>query len=146
MLRIGGNAQELLAEVVSLDGDRVVCLPLGPLSGVGIGNPVINTGRPLQITVGDSLRGRVLDGLGRPMDGGPPLTDGQRVSVELAPPSALERDLIRSPMQLGVRALDTTVPVGQGQRLGIFAGSGVGKSSLLSMIARGTTAEINVVA
>jgi flagellum-specific ATP synthase len=146
MLRIGGNAQELLAEVVSLDGDRVVCLPLGPLSGVGIGNPVVNTGRPLQITVGDSLRGRVLDGLGRPMDGGPPLTDGQRVSVELAPPSALERDLIRSPMQLGVRALDTTVPVGQGQRLGIFAGSGVGKSSLLSMIARGTTAEINVVA
>ncbi|MFL6142452.1 MAG: FliI/YscN family ATPase [Labedaea sp.] len=146
LVRIGSGERELQAEVVSLNHDRVVCLPLGTLGGVGIGDPVVNTGRPLQLTVGDSLRGRVLDGFGRPMDGGPPLTAGERVSVDLAPPSALERGLIREPMQLGVRALDTAVPVGQGQRVGIFAGSGVGKSSLLSMIARGTAAEINVVA
>ncbi|HEU5474213.1 MAG TPA: FliI/YscN family ATPase [Actinophytocola sp.] len=145
LVRIGGSA-DLLAEVVSLDTDRVVCLPLGPLGGVGIGNPVVNTGRPLQIGVAESLRGRVLDGLGRPMDGGPPLGEVVRVPVDLPPPSALERDLISKPMQLGVRAMDTAVPVGQGQRVGIFAGSGVGKSSLLSMIARGTAAEINVVA
>ncbi|OLF19357.1 FliI/YscN family ATPase [Actinophytocola xanthii] len=146
LVSIGTRPDDLLAEVVALGTDRVVCLPLGPLRGVGIGSPVVSTGAPLRVQVGDSLRGRVLDGLGRPMDGGPPLTDTEPVTVDLAPPSALDRQLISEPLQLGVRALDTAVPCGQGQRIGIFAGSGVGKSSLLSMITRGTSAQITVVA
>ncbi|GLW93143.1 FliI/YscN family ATPase [Actinokineospora globicatena] len=146
LVRIGPEEQPLLAEVVALDHERVVCLPLGPLGGVGVGSPVVNTGGPLRIAVGEELRGRVLDGLGNPMDGGPPLTGLARVSVDMAPPSAMERSLISEPLQLGVRALDTMVPCGHGQRIGIFAGSGVGKSSLLSMITRGTQAEITVIA
>jgi flagellum-specific ATP synthase len=146
LIAIGTRPDQLLAEVVALGADGVVCLPLGTLRGIGIGSPAVNTGSPLRVGVGEALRGRVLDGLGRPVDGGPPLVTAESVPVELAPPNALERQLITEPLQLGVRALDTAVPCGQGQRIGIFAGSGVGKSSLLSMITRGTAAEITVVA
>jgi flagellum-specific ATP synthase len=145
LLRVG-DGPPMLAEVVALDGEQLNCLPLGPLAGVGAGSPVVNTGGPLQVPVGDGLRGRILDGLGRPMDGLGPLRDCGWVGVDAAPPSALERQRISAPMALGVRALDTLVPVGRGQRLGIFAGSGVGKSTLMSMITRGTDAEINVIA
>jgi len=140
------DSREVLAEVVALDGDRLSCLPLGPLAGIGAGSTVVNTGRPLQVPVGDGLRGRILDGLGRPMDSLGPLRGCSWVGVDASPPSALERQRISKPMALGVRALDTLVPVGRGQRLGIFAGSGVGKSTLMSMITRGTDAEINVIA
>nr|WP_240948375.1 FliI/YscN family ATPase [Planosporangium mesophilum] len=140
-----GGAQ-VPAEVVALDSDRLTCLPLGPLDGIGAGNPVVSSGGPLQVTVGDHLRGRVLDGLGRPMDGGPPLFGGERVGVDLPAPNALARGRVCEPLSLGVRAMDTLIPAGRGQRMGIFAGSGVGKSSLLSMITRGTEAEISVIA
>ncbi|WP_432830391.1 FliI/YscN family ATPase [Dactylosporangium sp. CA-092794] len=133
------------AEVVSITGDRLACLPLGPLAGIGAGSPVASTGRPLDIPVGPQLRGRVLDGLGRPMDGGPALIGLDRVPVENDAPVALARGRVLEPLSLGVRALDTLVPCGRGQRMGIFAGSGVGKSSLLSMITRGTDAEISVI-
>jgi flagellum-specific ATP synthase len=145
LLQIGDGADAVLAEVAALDGDRLSCLPLGPIAGLGTGNPVVSTGGPLRVAVGPDLRGRILDGLGRPMDGGPPLR-GELVSVEAAPPSAMERQLVDAPVSLGVRVLDTLVPCGRGQRMGIFAGSGVGKSTLLSMITRGTSAELNVVA
>jgi flagellum-specific ATP synthase len=135
----------VLAEVAALDGERLSCLPLGPLAGLGTGSPVVSTGAPLRITVGPDLRGRILDGLGRPMDGGPPLR-GDLVGVDTPPPSALDRQLVAEPLPLGVRVLDTLVPCGRGQRLGIFAGSGVGKSTLMSMITRGTSAELNVIA
>jgi flagellum-specific ATP synthase len=101
---------------------------------------------PLQVPVGEALLGRVLDGLGRPVDGGPPL--GSRVSyVDLASetPHALSRTRVEEPLTFGVRALDTLVPCGKGQRLGIFAGSGVGKSSLLAQITRGTDADVRVI-
>lgn len=145
LLRMGEGDEAVLAEVAALDGDKLSCMPLGPLAGIGTGTPVTNTGGPLRVPVGPDLRGRILDGLGRPMDGGPPLR-GELVSIEAAPPSAMERQLVDAPMPLGVRVLDTLVPCGRGQRIGIFAGSGVGKSSLMSMITRGTSAEINVVA
>jgi flagellum-specific ATP synthase len=145
LLRMGEGDEAVLAEVAALDGDKLSCMPLGPLSGIGTGTPVTSTGGPLRVSVGPDLRGRILDGLGRPMDGGPPLR-GELVSIEAAPPSAMERQLVDAPMPLGVRVLDTLVPCGRGQRIGIFAGSGVGKSSLMSMITRGTSAEINVVA
>ncbi|GIE97869.1 FliI/YscN family ATPase [Paractinoplanes rishiriensis] len=145
MLQMGEGPQTVYAEVAAIDGDKLSCLPLGPLAGIGAGTPVVSTGGPLRVAVGPDLVGRILDGLGRPMDGGPPLR-GEQVSIEAAPPSAMERQLVDAPMPLGVRVLDTLVPCGRGQRIGIFAGSGVGKSSLMSMITRGTTAEINVVA
>ncbi|GAA3273174.1 FliI/YscN family ATPase [Dactylosporangium vinaceum] len=133
------------AEVVSLNGDRLACLPLGPLTGIGTGSPVASTGAPLQIPIGPQLRGRILDGLGRPMDGGPALIGLEHFPVENEAPIALERGRVQQPLSLGVRALDTLVPCGRGQRMGIFAGSGVGKSSLMSMITRGTDAEISVI-
>jgi flagellum-specific ATP synthase len=145
LVRIGEGDGEVLAEVAAIDGNRLSCMPLGPIAGLGAGSPVANTGGPLRVAVGPDLRGRILDGLGRPMDGGPPL-HGDLVGIDAAPPSAMERQLVDAPMPLGVRVLDTLVPCGRGQRIGIFAGSGVGKSTLMSMITRGTAAELNVVA
>lgn len=140
--------ESLLAEVIALRAEGAVCLPLGTLNGVRIGDHVRNTGGPLQVLVGEALRGRVLDGLGRPIDGGPPLTGLglEAVTVDASAPNALQRPRITEPLGLGVRALDALVPCGRGQRIGIMAGSGVGKSSLLSMIARGTEAEVSVIA
>jgi flagellum-specific ATP synthase len=145
LLQMGSGPDAVFAEVAALDGDTLSCLPLGPIAGLGAGTPVVSTGGPLRVAVGPDLRGRILDGLGRPMDGGPPLR-GEMVSIEAAPPSAMPRQLVDVPMPLGVRVLDTLVPCGRGQRIGIFAGSGVGKSTLMSMITRGTSAELNVVA
>jgi flagellum-specific ATP synthase len=146
LVYVGEGDSAIPAEVVSIDGDRLACLPLGALTGVGTGSPVTSTGAPLQIAVGPQLRGRILDGLGHPMDGGPPLTELDLVPVENEAPDALSRSRVSQPLSLGVRALDTLVPCGRGQRIGIFAGSGVGKSSLMSMITRGTDAEISVIA
>ncbi len=140
------TADGLLAEVVSLQDDRLVCMPLGPLAGVRVGTAVTDHGGPLQVPVGSALLGRVLDGLGRPLDDGPPLDACPQVSVEGTPPHPLRRSRIDMPLSLGVRALDTLVSVGRGQRLGVFAGSGVGKSSLLSMLARGSDADVTVLA
>jgi flagellum-specific ATP synthase len=146
LVEVSPGRRPLLAEVVAVHRDRLTCMPLGDLSGVRSGTPVRPTGRPLQVPVGESLLGRVLDGLGRPLDGGPPL--GSLVSyVDLTSetPNALTRARVSRPLATGVRALDTLVPVGRGQRLGIFAGSGVGKSTLLSQITRGTDADIRVI-
>jgi flagellum-specific ATP synthase len=146
LVHIGSDDAPVLAEVVAVDGDRLTCLPLGPLTGIGAGSPAVATGGPLRIPVGADLRGRVLDGLGRPIDGGPPLSALATVAVDAEPPNALQRRLVREPMPLGIRAMDTLIPAGRGQRIGVFAGSGVGKSSVMSMITRGTEAEITVVA
>ncbi|HEY0532360.1 MAG TPA: FliI/YscN family ATPase [Actinoplanes sp.] len=145
LLRLGDGPGAVLAEVAALDGDRLSCLPLGPIAGLSAGTPAVSTGGPLRVAVGPDLKGRILDGLGRPMDDGPPLR-GELVGIDAAPPSAMDRQLVDAPMPLGVRVLDTLVPCGRGQRIGIFAGSGVGKSTLMSMITRGTSAELNVVA
>lgn len=139
----------VLVEVVASSSDGLVCLPLGRTTGIEAGTHVRHTGGPLQVSVGDALRGRVLDGLGRPIDGGPPLGSLpglETVDVEADAPHALARPRIDHQLGLGVRALDALVPCGRGQRIGIMAGSGVGKSSLLSMVARGTDAEVSVIA
>jgi flagellum-specific ATP synthase len=150
IVRIESGRGTISAEVVAVGGSvgqaQLTCMPLGPVHGIRAGASVSPTGSPLKIPVGASLRGRVLDGLGRPLDGGPPLFDCEQVEVEASAPNALLRQRVDAPLSLGVRALDTLVPCGRGQRLGVFAGSGVGKSSLLSMIARGTHAEISVIA
>ena len=121
-------------------------MPLGVTTGVSPGTRVISTGRPLQVPVGMELKGRVLNGLGEPIDGGAPIDALASVSIDNTAPSPLSRQRIHEQLQLGVRAIDALTPVGHGQRMGIFAGSGVGKSTLLSMIARNTTADVVVVA
>ena len=139
------NRAPVAAEVVGFREGRTLLMPLGELHGIGPGTRVLATGAPFRITVGDGLLGRVVDGLGMPDDGGPePL--GVARSTIAAPPAALSRPRITERVGLGVRALDGLVPCGRGQRLGIFAGSGVGKSSLLGMIARSTNATVNVIA
>ncbi|MGD2204042.1 FliI/YscN family ATPase [Microbacterium maritypicum] len=134
------------AEVVAIGEGGLRCMPLAPVAGLTVGAPVRSRGGALRVPTGAALLGRVLDGLGRPIDGRGPLTGAVPVSLDHAPPSIMGRDRIDSPLPLGVRALDTLVSVGRGQRVGLFAGSGVGKSSLLSMIARGTEAEVTVIA
>src|SRR5690348_1235601 len=146
LVEVDPGGRRLLAEVVAVARDRLTCMPLGDLSGVHAGSPVRATGMPLQVPVGDALLGRVLDGLGRPVDGGPSLGAGIGwVDLSSETPHALSRARVDQPLTFGVRALDTLVPCGKGQRLGIFAGSGVGKSTLLSQITRGTDADVRVI-
>jgi flagellum-specific ATP synthase len=139
-------AGALPAEVVALHADACLCMPLGDLRGARAGARVEVTPRAGILEVGPALLGRVLDGLGRPLDDLPLPAGLDEVTVAAAAPHPLRRASIDAQLQLGVRALDTLVPCGRGQRLGIFAGSGVGKSSLLSMFARGTEATVNVIA
>ncbi|POH61462.1 EscN/YscN/HrcN family type III secretion system ATPase [Cryobacterium zongtaii] len=136
------------AEVVATTPDGMRCMPLARLTGIRVGDPVRagGGGTGFLVPTGSGLLGRVIDGLGRPIDGKGPLVVEQRVPLDHASPSAMARSRIQSPLQLGVRVLDTLTTVGKGQRMGLFAGSGVGKSSLLSMIARGTDAEVSVIA
>jgi flagellum-specific ATP synthase len=141
-----GSTSAVPAEVVGFREGRTLLMPLGELHGIGPGTKVLGTGAPFRVPVGAGLLGRVIDGLGNPLDGGePPARAGARSTVA-SPPAALERPRISERVALGVRALDGLVPCGRGQRLGIFAGSGVGKSSLLGMIARSTSASVNVIA
>ncbi len=134
------------AEVVASTPDGAVCLPLRSTHGLRAGAAAHDTGAPLHVPVGQELLGRVLDGLGAPIDDGPSLAALPSAPVEQPAPPALARARVDRQVGLGVRALDTLVPCGRGQRLGIMAGSGVGKSTLLSMIARHTEATVSVIA
>src|SRR5690349_3766970 len=133
------------AEVVGFRAGRTLLMALGDAAGIGPGARVSASGKPLRVEVSDDLLGRSLDGLGRPIDGLGPLPFAGSRPVQAPPPDPLERPRITERVSLGVRALDALVPCGRGQRLGIFAGSGVGKSSLLGMIARSTSADVNVI-
>lgn len=133
------------AEVVAADKGALRCMPLSAADGLRVGAPARAMSGRLRIPVGPGVLGRVIDGLGRPIDDRGPIA-GPRVGLDHEPPSVMERVRITEPLHTGIRAIDTLVPLGRGQRLGLFAGSGVGKSSLLSMIARGSSAEANVIA
>jgi flagellum-specific ATP synthase len=141
-----GDQSPVEAEVVAVTREGIRCMPLARIGGLSAGAPARSTGRPVLVPTGPGLFGRVLDGLGRPIDGKGPLADPVMVTLDHETPSAMNRARIDAPLQLGVRVLDTLTTVGRGQRMGLFAGSGVGKSSLLSMIARGTDAEVSVIA
>ena len=141
----GRTGAAVPAEVVGFREARTLLMPLGEMHGIGPGKPVTATGAQLRIPVGDDLLGRVIDGLGRPIDGAGDAPAGRARPTIARPPDPLERPPIRERVSLGVRALDALVPCGRGQRLGVFAGSGVGKSTLLGMIARSTSADVNVI-
>jgi flagellum-specific ATP synthase len=145
MVGDGRREPPVPTEVVGFRSGRTLLMPLGELGGIGPGTPVVPTGSPFRVEVGEALRGRVIDGLGRPLDGRGPIVADEWRSTSATPPDAFTRPRISERVDLGVRALDTLVPCGRGQRLGIFAGSGVGKSSLMGMIARSTTAQVNVI-
>ncbi|HSZ81645.1 MAG TPA: EscN/YscN/HrcN family type III secretion system ATPase, partial [Polyangia bacterium] len=140
------GAARVRAEVVGFRGDEAVLMPLGELAGIGPDARVTTTGRPLTIGVSTALLGRVLDGLGRPIDGGGPVAGATPWPVDRAAPDPLSRARVTRPLPLGVRAIDALLTVGEGQRLGLFAGSGVGKSTLLGQIARQAEADVNVIA
>ena len=133
------------AEVVGFRDDRVLLMPLGDLREVGPGCDVISTNHPLEVGVGEALLGRILDGLGEPMDDGGPLAAADFYPLYAVPPHPLRRQMVERPLSVGVRVVDGMLTLGTGQRIGIFAGSGVGKSTLLGMMARYTTADVNVI-
>lgn len=134
------------AEVVGFKNNKVLLMPVGDLIGVGPGSEVIATGEEFSVPVGDELIGRVVDGYGNPIDGKGPINYVRKSSVYRKPPKALDRKRIDSPLQTGVKAIDSLLTLGKGQRIGIFAGSGVGKSVLTGMISRNTSADVNVIA
>lgn len=133
--------QRCLARVTGFRGVRPILAPLKPLAGVAPGDRVRLVDKSLKIRAGDSLCGRVIDAFGHPVDGKPLPDDLPRVDADRQPPESLDRPPIDQPLQTGVRALDMMLTCGLGQRLGIFAGSGIGKSTLLGMLARGTAAD-----
>ncbi len=132
------------AEVVGFSEDKVLVMPLGELAGISPGSRVYATGQTLTVKVGENLRGKVLDGLGRPMDG-EDIPLNEEVSIYNKPSNPFTRQPIGTPMKTGVRAIDGMLTVAQGQRMGIFAGSGVGKSTLIGKICKNSSADINVV-
>ena len=134
-----------MAEVVGFRDKRLLLMPFENVEGIGVGCLVENTGQPLTIAVGEQLLGHTLDGIGRPTDGGTPVLQ-QQYPVDAPPPDPMARKIISEVLPLGVKAVDGLITVGKGQRIGIFAGSGVGKSTLLGMFARNTKADINVIA
>jgi type III secretion protein N (ATPase) len=143
VVEIERRGDPLPAKVVGFVEDDAMLMPLGTALGVGPDDPVHLTGEPLTITCSEALLGRVLDGLGAPLDGGPAF-EGERWDVMRPPPPPLERPRIERPLELGIRAIDGLLTVGEGQRVGLFAGSGVGKSTLLGQIARQADADVFV--
>jgi len=141
-----GHDGSTLAEVVGFRNHHVLLMPLGELHGIHPGSEVIALGSTLRVPVGDELLGRVIDGLGQPLDDLGPIQAADDVSLNLPPPHPLKRQRISQCFRTGVKAIDTFIPCGRGQRLGIFAGSGVGKSTLLGMIASQAEADVNVIA
>lgn len=135
-----------LAEVVGFRDHHLLLMPLGEVHGIHPGSEVVALGAPLQVPVGEALKGRVIDGLGQPLDGLGPIATQRAAPFSLSPPHPLKRQRIGQVFQTGIKALDLFVPCGRGQRLGIFAGSGVGKSTLLGMMASRAEADVNVIA
>ena len=144
-IETGDDARLLQAEVVGFDDRSVFLMPLGDMHGLRPGARIYSQHEPLSVKVGDQLMGRVLDGLGNPRDGKGDILTNVRSSVRNTPPDPLKRKRITEPLTTGVRAIDALVTVGRGQRMGIFSGSGVGKSTLMGMIARYTNADVAVI-
>lgn len=145
-LRERSGALLQYAEVVGFSRDQTLLMPMGGSAGLSRSTLVVGTGRPLQVRVGPALLGRVVDVLGEPLDGRGPVPTIATLSMMRAPPAPMERPMIDTPFITGVRCVDTMLTLGEGQRMGIFAPAGTGKSTLLSMFARGSQCDVNVIA
>lgn len=139
------GAPKILAEVVGFKENKILLMPLGDLKGIGPGCEVVASGDSFRVGVGPKLLGRVVDGLGNPLDGKGPIEYIEEYPVNGSPLNPMERARITESLSLGVKAIDGMLTIGKGQRVGIFAGSGVGKSTLLGMVARNTSADVNVI-
>ncbi|MGB9613090.1 MAG: EscN/YscN/HrcN family type III secretion system ATPase, partial [Candidatus Margulisiibacteriota bacterium] len=145
-IRIEKENRDAYAEVVGFREGRVLLMPLGSTSGISPGAQVTAAGRPLMVRVGPDILGRVLGGLGEPIDGKGPLLGEEERPLDADPPDPVRRPRVTEVLRVGIRAIDGLLTVGRGQRIGIFAGSGVGKSTLMGMIARNAEAQVNVIA
>lgn len=142
----GESGTQFTAEVVGFKNDHILLMPYSDMTGISAGNLVRNTGRQLTLQMGPFLRGRIINALGQPIDGKGPFTGGSAYCIEGHYINPLSRPAIRERMEFGVKAIDGLLTIGKGQRIGIFAGSGVGKSTLMGMIAKNVKADINVIA
>ncbi|MDN5303467.1 MAG: flagellum-specific synthase [Fusobacteriaceae bacterium] len=145
-IKLLNSNKKIDAEVVGFNDNKVLLMPLGDMKGIGHGCEVIPSGRSLSVGVSKKLLGRVIDGLGNPIDDKGKIEIEKYVPLENQAPNPLARKRITEPLNIGVRAIDANISCGKGQRIGIFAGSGVGKSTLLGMISRNSSADINVIA
>lgn len=146
LIRSPHQSADLKSEVVGFRGEAAVLMPLGDIGDVAMGAEVVSTGKSLRVKVSDNLLGRVLNGLGDPIDDLKSIETEIEYNVMSAPPDPMRRDRVVKPFATGVRAIDGVLTVGMGQRVGVFAAAGVGKSTLLGILARNTEAEINVIA
>jgi flagellum-specific ATP synthase len=142
----GETGKQVTAEVVGFKSDRILLMPYSEMNGISAGNFVRNTGTQLTLRVGEFLRGRIINALGQPIDGKGAFEGGAYYNINGSHINPLQRPPIRDRMELGVKAIDGMTTIGKGQRIGIFAGSGVGKSTLMGMIAKNVKADINVIA
>ena len=140
---VGGDM--IRAEVVGFKEDQVLMMPLGTITGIRPGSKVYPMGIPISVKVGPKLLGRVLNGLGEPIDGKGPLEYEELYPIDQDPPDPFSRPRINDVLSVGVKSIDGILTLGKGQRIGIFAGSGVGKSTLMGMLARNCTGEVNVI-
>ena len=146
LIRSPHRPRPLRAEVVGFSGSEAILMPLGDIHDVAMGAEVVSTGTSLRVRVGEGLLGRVLDGLGEPADGRGEIESAQERAVEARPPDPMRRRRVTKSLATGVRAIDGCLTVGEGQRVGVYSAAGVGKSTLLGMIARNTEADVNVIA
>lgn len=142
---IDAAGRRYAGEVIGFRGQRVLAMPLEGIEGIRHGNTVVGVGRAPDFPAGEGLIGRVLDAVGSPLDDAGPLQASDRAPIHRAPPAAMDRIPIRQPLSTGVRAIDAMLTVGIGQRIGVFGGSGVGKSTLIGMMTRNTSADVVVV-
>lgn len=140
------NERSVMAEVVGFKDDHIQLMPYSDTEGIRQGSRVLNTGEKLTLKVSDELIGRTVNAMGQPIDDGPAITSGIPSSIVGEPANPMARPRISDPIEMGVRAIDGCLTIGKGQRMGIFAGSGVGKSTLMGMLARNVKADVNVIA
>ena len=145
-IRLKGKGESIPAEVVGFRDHKILLMPLGDSRGIQPGDPILPMGVPAQAQVGRSLLGRVLDGMGNPIDNRGPLAGEKEYPLYASPTDPIFRRRITQPVDVGVKAINALLAIGKGQRMAVFSGSGVGKSTLLGMMARHTTAQVNVVA
>ena len=143
---INNKGAKIQAEIMGFKKGKTIIMPLESTLGIAVGNRVNLAPHPLTVPVGEKLLGRIINGMGKPIDGKGPIEGERNLSIHNEPPHALTRKMISEPFSTGIRAIDGLITLGHGQRVGIFSGSGVGKSVLMGMIARHTSAPINVIA
>ncbi|MCL2121466.1 MAG: FliI/YscN family ATPase [Clostridiales bacterium] len=144
-ISLEGKGESIIAEVVGISGSNAYLMPYESMNGIGYGSSVVNTGKKLTVRISDALIGRTVDPLCNPIDRGPAIEGGVHVSIDGEPSNPMSRPPIVEPMDMGVKSIDSLLTIGKGQRMGIFSGSGVGKSTLMGMIARNVKADINVI-